>query len=67
MINIGGKNRFLQHIMEIFAFFMLSGLICTWFCTPETKGQTLEELSQEPQEGFVKASNIDEFQDGRIA
>lgn len=57
MIDIGGKGKFLPHIMEIFAFFMLTGFIVTIFCTPETKGLTLEELSNEHQENFVKNSN----------
>jgi PHS family inorganic phosphate transporter-like MFS transporter len=58
MINIGGQGKFLKHIMEIFAFFMLTGLIVTFFCTPETKGKSLEELSQESQDNFVKGTNI---------
>jgi len=44
--------------MEIFAFFMLTGLIATYFCTPETKGKTLEDLSQEDQSNFVKGTNV---------
>lgn len=37
---------------------MLTGLITTFFCTPETKGLTLEELSQEDQDNFVRGSNV---------
>lgn len=58
MINIGGTSKFLPHIMEIFAFFMLTGFIVSILFTPETKGLTLEELSQEDQTHFVKDSNI---------
>lgn len=58
LINIGGTGKFLPHIMEIFAFFMLTGLITTIICTPETKGLTLEELSAEDQDNFVKGSNV---------
>lgn len=57
MIDIGGKGKFLPHIMEIFAFFMLTGLIVSIICTPETKNLTLEELSGEQQDNFVKSSN----------
>ncbi|KAL1411287.1 hypothetical protein Q8F55_002238 [Vanrija albida] len=57
MINIGGTNKFLPHIMEIFAFFMLTGFIVSVLWTPETKGLTLEELSQEDQTHFVKDTN----------
>jgi len=52
MINIGGKNAFLNHILEIFAFFMLTGIFST-LLLPETKLLTLEELSNEDQEGFI--------------
>jgi len=50
--DIGGKGKFIKHILEIFAFFMLTGIFST-LCIPETKGRTLEELSNEDQEGFV--------------
>ncbi|KAK1923910.1 putative inorganic phosphate transporter [Papiliotrema laurentii] len=53
LINIGGKGKFLKHIMELFAFFMLTGVFST-LLLPETKGLTLEELSQEDQDNFVK-------------
>jgi len=51
LINIGGKNRFLPHIMEIFAFFMLTGIFSTMLI-PETKQKTLEDLSNEDQETY---------------
>jgi MFS transporter, PHS family, inorganic phosphate transporter len=38
--------------LEIFSFFMLTGIFST-LLLPETKGRTLEELSNENQEGFV--------------
>ncbi|ODO11789.1 phosphate:H+ symporter [Cryptococcus amylolentus CBS 6273] len=57
LINIGGKNKFLKHILEIFALFMLTGVFST-LLLPETKGRTLEDLSQEDQEHFVQDSNI---------
>ncbi|KDQ57017.1 hypothetical protein JAAARDRAFT_157055 [Jaapia argillacea MUCL 33604] len=50
--DIGGTNRFVQHILEIFAFFMLTGIFST-LLLPETKGRSLEELSNEDQEGFI--------------
>lgn len=39
--------------MYSFAFFMLTGLLAT-FLLPETKGRTLEELSAESQDGFIR-------------
>ncbi|KAJ2635736.1 hypothetical protein GGF40_003422 [Coemansia sp. RSA 1286] len=46
--NRGGKNAFIPHLIQIFALFMLVGLIFTWF-VPETKGKSLEELSEESE------------------
>lgn len=51
--NIGGPNAFVKHILEIFALFMLTGIFST-LLIPETKQKTLEELSNEDQDGFVK-------------
>ncbi|KAF8905025.1 phosphate transporter [Gymnopilus junonius] len=51
--DIGGSNHFVKHILEIFAFFMLTGIFST-LLLPETKQQSLEELSNENQQGFVK-------------
>jgi len=51
--DIGGTNAFVKHILEIFAFFMLTGIFST-LLIPETKGKTLEELSGEDQENFVR-------------
>ncbi len=52
LVNIGGSNRFLQHILEIFALFMLTGIFST-LLLPETKGYSLEELSNEDQTNFI--------------
>ncbi|CAG8494212.1 7732_t:CDS:2 [Dentiscutata heterogama] len=46
-------------LFGIFSAFMFAGFVVTFFCTPETKNATLEELSNEDQEGFVKALVID--------
>jgi PHS family inorganic phosphate transporter-like MFS transporter len=51
--DIGGKNKFINHILEIFAFFMLTGVFST-LLIPETKNKTLEELSNEDQDGFIQ-------------
>jgi PHS family inorganic phosphate transporter-like MFS transporter len=51
--DIGGTNKFVKHILEIFAFFMLTGIFST-LLLPETKGKTLEELSNEDQDGFIR-------------
>ncbi|KIP03886.1 hypothetical protein PHLGIDRAFT_121198 [Phlebiopsis gigantea 11061_1 CR5-6] len=53
MKDIGGPNRFVQHILEIFAVFMLSGVASTMLL-PETKGRSLEELSCEDQDEFIE-------------
>jgi len=43
----------LSFSLEIFALFMLTGIFST-LLIPETKGKTLEELSGEDQENFVR-------------
>lgn len=50
--DIGGPNAFVKHILEIFALFMLTGIFSTMLI-PETKGRTLEDLSNEDQEGYI--------------
>ena len=64
--DIGGKNNFVKHILEIFALFMLTGVFST-LLLPETKGRTLEDLSNENQDGFIRgvAGNA-EVQDGVV-
>lgn len=54
--NIHGTNKFINHILEIFAFFMLTGIFST-LLIPETKGKSLEELSNENQAPFVTGVN----------
>ncbi|KAJ7496435.1 phosphate transporter [Mycena latifolia] len=64
MINIGGPNKFIPHMMEILAFFMLTGVFSTMLL-PETKQKTLEELSNENQIGFLRGPTTRmEIQDG---
>ena len=61
LIDIGGpkgKSTFLPHILEIFALFMLTGVFST-LLLPETKNMSLEDLSQEEQDDFVKESDSD--------
>ncbi|KAJ6537832.1 phosphate transporter [Mycena capillaripes] len=66
MVNIGGTNKFIPHIMEILAFFMLTGIFST-LLLPETKGFTLEELSNEKQEGFLRGPTTQvEVHDGIV-
>ncbi|TFK88837.1 phosphate transporter [Polyporus arcularius HHB13444] len=52
LVNIGGPNAFVPHLLEIFAFFMLTGAISTLFLK-EGKQLTLEELSNEQQDTFI--------------
>jgi PHS family inorganic phosphate transporter-like MFS transporter len=51
--DIGGPNQFVKHILQIFALFMLTGVFSTMLI-PETKGRTLEELSNEDQNEYVR-------------
>ncbi|KAI7867945.1 phosphate:H+ symporter [Spinellus fusiger] len=44
--DIGGSNQWIDHLLQIFAFFMLTGIFSS-FLIPETKGKSLEELSGE--------------------
>ncbi|KAF9046818.1 phosphate transporter [Hymenopellis radicata] len=53
--NIGGTNAFVKHILEIFALFMLTGIFST-LLLPETKGKSLEELSNEDQDHFIASA-----------
>ncbi|KAF9952122.1 Inorganic phosphate transporter pho84 [Mortierella alpina] len=46
----GGPNAFIPQLLQIFALFMFIGLLVT-FLIPETKGKTLEELSNEDDFG----------------
>ncbi|GFZ49947.1 Inorganic phosphate transporter PHO84 [Saitozyma sp. JCM 24511] len=57
LVNIGGKNAWLNHILELFAFFMLTGIFST-LLLPETKNLTLEDLSNEDQTNFVHDAGI---------
>ncbi|THH14113.1 hypothetical protein EW146_g6184 [Bondarzewia mesenterica] len=65
MKDIGGKNHFVKHILEIFAFFMLTGIFST-LLIPETKGRSLEELSNENQDGFIRGVKQVEIRDGVV-
>ena len=62
-----GSNAFVGHILEIFALFMLTGIFST-LLIPETKGRTLEDISNESQEGFIQgvARKADVGDDGIV-
>ena len=45
----GVQNGWMNHLMQIFALFMLMGFFLSWLI-PETNGITLEELSGETRE-----------------
>lgn len=47
-----GSNAFVKHLLEIFAFFTLTGVFST-LLIPETKGRSLEDLSNENQDNFI--------------
>ena len=46
-------NGWVNHLMEIFALFMLIGFFLSWLI-PETMGKTLEELSGENDEDQMR-------------
>ncbi|KAH9928735.1 phosphate transporter [Fomitopsis serialis] len=48
-----GSNAFLDHILQIFGFFMLTGVLSTMLI-PETNQKTLEALSNERQDKFFR-------------
>ncbi|KAI1783777.1 major facilitator superfamily domain-containing protein [Ganoderma leucocontextum] len=52
--DVGGPGKFLDHILEIFAFFMFTGIFST-LLLPETAQRSLELLSNESQEEFIQA------------
>ena len=45
LANIGGTSKWLNHVMQIFAGFMLCGVFTT-LLIPETKRRSLEELAR---------------------
>lgn len=49
--DIGGSNKWINHLLEIFAFFMLTGIFSS-FLINETKGKSLEELSGDYEDDF---------------
>jgi len=59
--NKGGKNKWLDHVMQIFAVFMLCGLGTT-FLVPETKRKSLEELAHQYHDeplDYIVAEDVD--------
>ncbi|TFK88822.1 inorganic phosphate transporter [Polyporus arcularius HHB13444] len=64
--DVGGPNKFLNHILEIFAFFMLTGVLSTMLI-PETSQKSLEVISNESQEEFIQAVPISENGSGFLS
>ncbi|KAJ8496622.1 hypothetical protein ONZ51_g1027 [Trametes cubensis] len=62
LVNIGGENAFVPHLLEIFAFFMLTGALST-LVLKEGKRLTLEEMSNERQEEFILGKAYSEGDD----
>ncbi|EJT98360.1 MFS general substrate transporter [Dacryopinax primogenitus] len=60
-----GSGNWIGHILEIFAFFMLTGVFST-LLLPETKRKSLEELSNEVQENFIYDLHEVQFPEGAI-
>jgi len=63
--DIGGSNKFINHILEIFALFMLTGIFST-LLLPETKQRSLEDISNENQENFIQGVAGVEVRDGLV-
>ncbi|KAJ2847621.1 hypothetical protein GGI22_005925, partial [Coemansia erecta] len=51
LTDIGGKSAFIDHLLQIFALFMLIGFAVT-FWIPESKGKALEEIC-DPDEQYT--------------
>ncbi|KAJ2044140.1 hypothetical protein H4S04_006379 [Coemansia sp. S16] len=49
--DIGGKDEWINHLLQIFALFMLLGFFVT-FWIPESKGKILEEICDEREEYY---------------
>ncbi|KAI0366262.1 inorganic phosphate transporter [Pilatotrama ljubarskyi] len=63
--DVGGPNQFLDHILEIFAFFMFTGVLSTMLI-PETNQKTLEVLSNESQDDFIQPVPTSEYEMGYL-
>jgi len=59
------KGDSIQTILRIFGFVMLSGVAST-LLLPETRGRSLEELSNEHQKGFIREANLIELRNGIV-
>jgi PHS family inorganic phosphate transporter-like MFS transporter len=64
--DIGGSNAWIDHLLEIFAFFMLTGIFSS-LLIPETKGKSLEELSAE-MDGDYQSNNtaVDHYDSEKV-
>jgi len=65
LINIGGTGKFLPHILEIFALFMLTGVFST-LLLPETMNRSLEDLSQEDEDDFERETEGRDVQSSKV-
>ncbi|KAI0046572.1 MFS general substrate transporter [Auriscalpium vulgare] len=59
------KGGDVKIILEILAFVMMTGILST-LLLPETKGRSLEELSNENQRGFIRGTNSFELRNGIV-
>ncbi|KAH9954294.1 phosphate permease [Russula dissimulans] len=59
------KGDSIETILQIFGFVMLSGVAST-LLLPETRGRSLEELSNEHQKGFIREANLIELRNGIV-
>jgi PHS family inorganic phosphate transporter-like MFS transporter len=48
------RPKSLNNMLYILVFFMATGFLSTLFLVPETRGESLEDLSNENQQGFVR-------------
>ncbi|KAH9972156.1 phosphate permease [Lactifluus volemus] len=59
------KGGAIETILKIFGFVMLTGVASTALL-PETRGRSLEELSNENQKGFIRGANQIELRNGIV-
>ncbi|KAJ2454326.1 hypothetical protein EV183_001572 [Coemansia sp. RSA 2336] len=51
LTDVGGKNAWIDHLLQVFALFMFIGFAAT-FWIPESKGKALEEICDESEEYY---------------
>ncbi|ORX50894.1 phosphate:H+ symporter [Hesseltinella vesiculosa] len=58
--DIGGPNAWINHLLQLFAFFMFTGIFSS-FLIEETKGKSLEELSAETDDHASHSTKQEQY------